>query len=426
MSYTSRPPNRLAVWLSTGLLCSLAFCAAAQAADLGTLPCDGADEGTIQIDGLVGDWEGVGMTWMDTKLLAGPSPNTLRARARCNYDAQNVYLLVEVEDDIVLRSAAAPASEDHIEIAFGVPGKSSGDLSAVRLSVFPAHSGKPRVTRWQGTKVPKVVAGAGPTGQSVPGKGSVFEIFDSLQPKGYAIELAMPKRTIPGFVEGTPLRMGLRVIDRDVPSGGLAAQATLGDGDSPEHLGEVNLGGAARSLAEIATDLKASESDVFFDKQADLGEGPGRVLMIGKSLAFASKGYSFLEVASQRSDIRDVQLVALGGKKHAVAIRVVEQGNGGLREILKLYILKGTTLAVLFATEVGKEQGKQRLHTQVTFAKRGDATDLILTPQPPVGFSPATYPDLPAEDVIPILLPWQDKKTRYTYRGGQFVKESRP
>ena len=47
-----------------------------------------------------------------------------------------------------------------------------------------------------------------------------------------------------------------------------------------------------------------------------------------------------------------------------------------------------------------------------------------LTPQPAVGFSEASYGELPAEDMIPILLPWQDKKTRYVWKSGKFAKSS--
>jgi hypothetical protein len=40
-----------------------------------------------------------------------------------------------------------------------------------------------------------------------------------------------------------------------------------------------------------------------------------------------------------------------------------------------------------------------------------------------VGFTAASYNEMPAEDVIPILLPWQDKRTRYSYKGQKFTKE---
>ena len=60
---------------------------------------------------------------------------------------------------------------------------------------------------------------------------------------------------------------------------------------------------------------------------------------------------------------------------------------------------------------------------QVSFVKKGKGTDIELTPQPAVGFSEASYGELPAEDMIPILLPWQDKKTRYVWKSGKFVKQ---
>jgi hypothetical protein len=59
----------------------------------------------------------------------------------------------------------------------------------------------------------------------------------------------------------------------------------------------------------------------------------------------------------------------------------------------------------------------------VSFVKKGKSTEIELVPQPAVGFSEASYGELPAEDMIPILLPWQDKKTRYLWKSGKFVKQ---
>jgi len=72
---------------------------------------------------------------------------------------------------------------------------------------------------------------------------------------------------------------------------------------------------------------------------------------------------------------------------------------------------------------VAKEQGPKRLAVQVNFGQKGKSGELELMPLPAVGFSEASYGELPTEDMIPILLPWQDKKTRYVWKSGKFTKQ---
>lgn len=397
----------------------------AQAAEPASMSCGLVEENTIHIDGLTSDWDGVGPVTLKVDPVAGASPRTLTVRVRCNYDQKSLYWLIEVDDDVLLRSAAASNNEDHIEFAFGVENKKKNDVRLDKLLIYPgaAAQKQKRVVRWQAQKPPKVIDGEGPAGRKKAAKGAAFEVWDALQPRGYAIELRMPKSIIPGYVEGTPLRMSLRAVDSDAPSGALAATATLGSMDKGEDLAAIELEQQGMSMGDILGDLKAKESDVFFDKSGDLGEGPGRILLVGRFLAFASKSFAYQEVAPSRADIREAQLIDIEPKKQAMALRIVERGSGGTREVLRVYVLKGNRFESIFAAEVAKEQGSKRLSTQILFTRRGSTTDIVLAPQPPVGFSPANYADMPAEDVVPILLPWQDKKTKFVFKAGQFVKE---
>jgi hypothetical protein len=120
-------------------LCLLPAWAVAESIDRQDLPCGLVEPGSIHIDGLVSDWEGVEA--VDLKV----SGRTLAARVRCNYDDQALYLLVEVEDDIVVRTRAAPPTDDHLELLFAGPG---GTLD--RLLLFPGLFSEklPRQTRW--------------------------------------------------------------------------------------------------------------------------------------------------------------------------------------------------------------------------------------------------------------------------------------
>jgi hypothetical protein len=388
--------------------------------------CGLVEENTIHIDGLTSDWDGVSPTILKVDPVPGSPPRTLGVKLRCNYDEKSVYLLIDVDDDIVLRSAAAASGEDHIELHFGVPDKKGGNVHVDKLFIYPGsyQLKQKRVVRWQAKHPPKVIEGEGPAGRKKGAKVPLaFEVYDALQPRGYAVELRMPKKLIPGYQDGAPLRLNLRVVDSDAPNAQLTASAELSPSEPADALAVLEFEQGQTSLDDMLSELKLSSGDVFFDKTADIGDGPGRVLMAGKFLAFTGKNYAYQEMAPQRADIKSVQLINLDAKHQAMALRLSERGGGGGREVLRVFVLSGGRFQSIFAAEVSKEQGARRLSTQVSFEQRGSGTEIVLLPQPAVGFSAATYNELPAEDVIPILLPWTDKRTRYVYKGGSYSKQ---
>ena len=404
---------------------SLGRPAPAGASDVTTIPCGLVDEGTIHIDGLLSDWEGVSPIILKVNPAAGMTGRTLAVRVSCNYGPKDVYLLVDVDDDIIIRGKEAGPAEDHLELGFGVDSKTGEPLRIDKLLIWPGANPQkqPRVVRWEAKSPPKVVQGEGPAGRAPLKGGPVFEVYDSLQPRGYAVELRLPKKVIPGYRDGAPLKLAIKVVDVDGPGAGKLSYAETSPLDRPSQLSEIEFAEGQSSYGDLLKDLNVRAADVFFEHNADIGEGLGRLLMAGKFLAFSGKAYAYLEMAPSRSDIKDVQLIALEGDKQAVALRIAEHGNGGGREVLRIYRLASGRFESLFAAEVAKEQGARRLAVQVSFVKKGKGTEIELTPQPAVGFSEASYGELPAEDMIPILLPWQDKKTRYLWKSGKFVKQ---
>jgi hypothetical protein len=426
-----RPPARRPALLLaslpiavSGALCGLGAGAAA-AAELTTIPCGLVDDGTIHIDGLLSDWEGYSPITLKSTLPPGQSGRSLQVKVSCNFDPKNVYLLVDVDDDILMRTRAAAAEEDHLELAFGTIGK-SGDVERIdKLTIWPgvARDKLARTVRWQG-KGPHVVDGEGPAGRQKPLKGApVFEVFDSLQPRGYAIELRLPKKAIPGFREGAPLRLAVRVVDSDGPGRDKQGYAESSPVDRPQSLSEVIFEDGDNSHSEIFGDLKVGRDDVYFEKTADVGSGVGKVMALGRFLAFVNKGYSYHELGRSRGDVKDLQLVQIADGQHAVAARVMERGQGGGREVLRLYRLQSGRFEPIFAAEVGKEQGAKRLQVKVDYVRRGKGTDIELSPLPAAGFTEASYTEMPAEDVAPILLPWQDKKVRWTFKNGRYTRD---
>ncbi|MCS6912899.1 MAG: hypothetical protein RMK29_05185 [Myxococcales bacterium] len=384
------------------------------------LSCGLVEAGSIHIDGLVSDWEGV-----DPIVLVGAPPGgrPLRVRLRCNYDERAVYLLIEVEDDVVVRTPAAGPAEDHVQIGLAVGGRVD------RLLIYPGlHAQKQaRRVRWQSGHGPRVVEGEGPAGRVRRGPPAI-EVYDALRKDGYAIEMRLPFVLLPGHRAGVPLPLGVRVVDGDSwahPQ--VASIAETSPLDRPQDLSRLVWQEAESALTQLLQDLRASRSDIWWERDGDIGGGPAQILLIGRYLGVVGKEYGWQELAPSRADIREVQLVDIGNRQQAVAVRVSETGGGGQREVLRLYRLLGGRFQVIFAAEVAKQVGDRRLSTQVRYVRRGQSVDLVLWPQPPVGFTPDTYHELPASDVEPILLPWQDRRVRYVLgRDGRYARATAP
>jgi hypothetical protein len=408
-------------------LCSTLVAPAAQAEST-TIPCGLVEAGTIHIDGITSDWDGVTPIIPKVAPGLGAAPRTLGVKVYCNYDDKSVYLLVDVDDDQMVRTKAGGAEEDHVQLAFGIVSK-AGELERIdRLRIWPGVPAQkiPRVLKWEAKKVPKVIQGEGPVGRLKPLKGPpAIEVYDAMQQRGYALELRMPKKIIPGYRDGAPLKFAVFVNDSDGSGKEKQSYAATSAVESGSDLSEIGFEEGHSAYNELLTDLKLSESDVYFNKNANVGEGPGKVVAAGKYLAFLGKGYCYQELATARKDVTDVQLVQLDANTFAVAARIIERSASGNREVLRLYKLDGTRFQPLFAAEVGKEQGKNKLSVKAEFVKKGKGTDIELSPEPAQGFSEATWRELPAQDIEPLLLPWQDKKTRYVFKGGKYEKSEK-
>ncbi len=394
-------------------------------ADATTIPCGLVEAGTIHIDGLTSDWDGVMPNIPKVAPGLSAAPRTLGAKVYCNYDDKHVYLMVDVDDDLMVRTKGGGMEEDHVQFAFGIVSK-AGELERIdRLRIWPGVASQklPRVVKWEAKKPPKVIAGEGPVGRLKPLKGPpAIEVYDAMQQRGYVLELKMPKKIIPGYREGSPLKFAVFVNDSDGSGKEKQSYAATSAVEKDSELSEIGFEEGHSAYTELLHDLKLSESDVHFNRNANVGEGPGKVVAAGKYLAFLGKGYCYQELAPSRKDVTDVQLVQLDADTFGVAARVIEHSAAGNREVLRLYKLEGQRFQPVFQGEVGKEQGKNKLSVKVEYVKKGKGTDIELTPEPAVGFSEATWRELPAQDIEPLLLPWQDKKVRYTLHLGKYQK----
>lgn len=369
-------------------LCIAGFRGVADAADI---ECGLSQVGVVTVDGLLDDWSGVqGMN------LSGGSPGDAAATLRCNYDEQALYLAVSVTDERLIRTKKAGSAEDHLSINFG----------GARLEIWPADTDKniKASVRWS-------------TGESA----KHVTVVDSLQKDGWSVELAIPRDRLPGGGKNAVLiRFELEMHDADLAVD-KKAQAVLTTGAG----GVLAFEEAASMFRAFLEQNKLKRSELRLDTFANMDGEPGleRVVAGGKVIAVIGSEYSYIELPVQSpKDILEVRVVDLAGQGKASVIgRYVERGGNGSREVLAVWNLRNdNSFARTFAHEMAKQLGKNRLtNTWALVApgkgkarkpkSKGSAQagyQLVIKVGEVVGFTEESWQEMPASDMIPILVPW--------------------
>jgi hypothetical protein len=348
------------------------------------LPCGPSEPGTTELDGLTSDWSDI------EGLEAGGRDENRSFTVKCTVEDEQLFLLVDVRDNYFVRTPAAAPGEDHLNLRLG----------SKTLRLFPGDAAKLH------TKVAPADKG--------------LQVQTALQEHGFAVELAVPLSRI-GFRNGSP-QLPFEVTFADCDS-----KATCKTEGTVTLSGQIVFPEGASHFETYLKQQKLKPSDVFWDQPITLGHGGGRVLLAGHQLALITNGYLFIELPFRdRKDLRDVRLIDLAGDgRQAVVMRYLERSDRGTREVLTVYRPAGDTeWRRAFAAEVQKSVGASRLENKVSFVKRGKATDIVLEPRPPIGFSQATYREEEERDLVPILLPWgPDKKAVYQFRGDEYLRK---
>jgi hypothetical protein len=379
-------------------LVGLGLAARASAAEI---VCGLAEKDLIVVDGMLDDWRGVeparfgASSWSDAGVLV-----------RCNYDADAVYLAFDVSDNqLVRRRGSDKGAEDELVLAFG----------GTRLELFPAD-GENRVAmraRWAGGK---------------PTKG--LSIADSLQPKGWSFELAIPKSRLPGFAKGvTQVPFELEFHDADLFSE-RAEQDVVTSGGG----GALVLEEGAQLYKQMLEDLHIKPKDIWKDQMANMDGAPGmeRVVVAGRTIAILGESYFYMQLPVPRKDILALRLVDLAGEgKTSIVVHYVERGNGGSREVLAVWnVMSDGSFSRPFSAEVAKESPAGRMSCRWTIEPKqtkkgrkvikGKGQDIVVRVGDVRGFEQNSWNELPAEDMAPILLPWGEvKERRWHFRGDE-------
>jgi hypothetical protein len=356
--------------------------ARAQAADL---HCGPVEKGTIEIDGLLEDWKDV------EGIDGGGRDANLSFTIKCNVDDKALWLVIDVRDNYFVRTAGAKPGEDHIQLLLG----------GRRVTIYPGDQGSLKdklVPEWKGMRT----AGA-------------------LQPKGWAVELGIPLATISGFKPGMPsLPFRVAVADCDAKSS-LKTERTV------ESQGAILFAEGESALEAFLKERNLRKGDIFFERAIVLARNAGaRVIMAGKYMAAISDGYLYQELPFRdRTDMKDARVLDLAGDgRGALVVQYTERAAAGSRDVLAVYRFDGDRVSRTLAVEIAKQQGGSRVEDKVSFVKRGKATDIVIEAGSATGFNKDTYKESPAEDMIPILLPWGDeRRAHYQFRGDEYLRK---
>jgi hypothetical protein len=356
-------------------LVSLAFLfsSTAWAADV---ECQAAAPGTVVIDGLLDEWQSLRGTRSGDTSDGGVT-------IRCLHDDVGLHLSLDVADERLIRRAKpAGMAEDTVQLAFG----------ALKLTILPASAPVKLAWRWSDGRVVKGML-----------------IADSLQPKGFSVEITLPLASVPGYAKAVPsVPLAVDFMDADAMT-------------EPKHQATVRAADALTFAAANAlykrflADTKLKAADLRLDVTANVDEDPGaeRVLAGGKFIGVISARYFYIMLPVEKTpDILEVKVVDLNGLgKQSILVRHVERGNGGAREVLSVWSVSGNQFHRTFAHELSKELGAAKMtNTWALRPRKAGGNEIVIKPGPVTGFTQATWNEEPAEDMAPILLPWSPKK----------------
>lgn len=390
------------------LMCGLVFGTGGgvREASAEELMCDLAEQGTVQVDGLLDDWRDV------HGRSAGDGKQGLSFEVRCNYDDNNLYLVVLVQDAQLVRTRGQLAGEDHVEIGLPVGDK------VERLAIYPEEGDVKQRLVWSG-------------GKRTPLKG--VKAAESRQPEGWSIEVAIPLASLPEWTPGVPLvHVGVAVADSDAKGAArperFLAMAPLDKG--AEALDVIHFATGKASLEALLADLRLGPADIKYDLVGRVIAGnKGRVLVVGKNLAVVGDEYAYVGLpVRSAADIKEVRVVETGEGHDAILVRYVERGGGGMREVLAIYSMGGEGLRRMLGIEVTKatERGDRRLETKVSLVppkRRGQGVELVVEALPAVGWREADFHEARDEELVPIPLPWsKERRLRFQFTGDSYTR----
>ncbi len=353
--------------------------------------CDSIATADFAIDGLLDDWP-------RPVLARAGVPSDGAVELRCAWDGTALAVALDVKDDRIVR-VRGKGHEDRLAISV------SAGKAAVAIAVSPGNA----IARAKITSPAKV------------------SVADSLQPKGFSVELRIPVAQLAGFSPSTP-SLELRIVFTD------ADQATGGDTTTVPLDASLELGDRKDLLDDFLRTVKLKKSDLRLDTLAELEPrrtGAERIVAGGTVIGVLTDRFAFVAMpVAKPADVREVKLVPLGVNGHMIIAAVIRQfGNGGSRDLLMLWTVWSGQLEPLAQIEIRKEMGANVLDTswKVVPGPR-KLPELVVEPKPAVGFTADTWNEEPAGDAHAIVVPWDPAKSGvgYTLTGAELTRRDLP
>jgi Carbohydrate family 9 binding domain-like len=379
-----------------------------------TLECHRVEDNAISVDGLRNDWSSITIESLRGKaVLTGKDQwqgkPDLEGKVRCGHNSKGTFLLVEVNDDQVVRTRRPGTREDRVEFIFAT---AKGKTRTLRIHPPNARHRKASV-RW--------VKGRRST------KGITHRVIRLRH--GYAIEMKIVDGGVPGYALGSPkLRMSIRIIDHD---GGPSRKAdtVMGTGGTTvATLGVVEYDSAKELLAGFLKQKGLRKSQILHYKVGNFVTGRAReqlviagtfVALMGENLGSGGATFSVKAPwAKKQSDLLRFRAVDLDGNGNLDIAYVVRQTSaGGLtRDILVvLRFLDSNRFDIYFMHEIAKRQGRRVLTNKYRFIKRGKKTDIQISLGKATGFTQQTYRTSHGGNLQGLLTPWGKKKKTFQF-----------
>ena len=356
----------------------------APAAEVPKSGCD--DVADLNVDGLIDEWK-------RTRVFARiGSPADGAMELHCAWDGTTLALMANVKDDRVIRVKGG--HEDHVSIAVAAGGK------PIVVDVFPGNSiAKPLIKK--------------------PAKALAA---DSLQPKGFSVEVAIPAAAIPNYSSSTPqFEVVATFHDSDAAKGG---------DDTPLQVAQpIELSDRKDLFADFLSTVGLKENEVRYDELVDLDpDRPGKERLVagGSVIGVLTEQFGYVTLPAAPTKI---ELLPLGPKGTQVISAVVRQtGNGGARELLMMWVVWSGQLSPLVNIEIKKELGGSVLESTWKVVKGKKGPELVVESKPAVGFTAESWNEEPAGDADSILLPWDTAKggIAYSVTGAEVARRDLP
>lgn len=352
--------------------------------------CDMVPTSDLSIDGLLDDWR-------DKHVLTrAGSPADGAIEVRCAWDGSAIVFALDIKDDRLVRVKGG--KEDHVRLSLAAGAR------PVVVDVYPGNSmAKPKIT-----------------------KPARVEAADSLQPKGFSVEIAIPTAAIADFSPATPsFSLDLVFHDSDAATGGDLVPVAI---QQP-----IVLGDRKDLLDDFLATVRLRKSDIKLDRLVELEpdrKGKERLIAGGTVIGVLTEQYAYVTLpAASAADVKSIELLPLGPRGQQIVAALVRQtGNGGSRDLLMLWTVWSGQLQPLVNIEVRKQLGDSVLEASYRIVKGRKATELVVEPKPAVGFTAETFNEVPAGDADSIILPWDPERAgvAYSLQGAEITRRDLP